>query len=227
MAKGRCTPMNDDKGTGRYGVVLVLVATSLIFQMAVEGAGVVRWITIALQALTLVAAVRAAHPARRGLKVAAAVATIVAIGSLAVLVINGEIPAGATAIVSGLLVAVAPAVLVGGLVREVRDEGTVTIRTLAGGLSIYLLIGMLFAFVYGSIEGLADGALFVQVDNATPADRLYFSFVTLTTVGYGDLTLASDLSRSFAVAEMLIGQIYLVTVVAVIVANLGRPRQPT
>ena len=219
--------MNDDKGTGRYGVVLVLVATSLIFQMAVEGAGVVRWITIALQALTLVAAVRAAHPARRGLKVAAAVATIVAIGSLAVLVINGEIPAGATAIVSGLLVAVAPAVLVGGLVREVRDEGTVTIRTLAGGLSIYLLIGMLFAFVYGSIEGLADGALFVQVDNATPADRLYFSFVTMCTVGYGDLTLASDLSRSFAVAEMLIGQIYLVTVVAVIVANLGRPRQPT
>jgi voltage-gated potassium channel Kch len=53
-----------------------------------------------------------------------------------------------------------------------------------------------------------------------PNDFLYFSFATLTTVGYGDLVAATDLGRSLAVSEALIGQIYLVTVVALIVGNL-------
>ena len=50
--------------------------------------------------------------------------------------------------------------------------------------------------------------------------------MTLCTVGYGDLVPAADLARTFAVAEMLFGQIYLVTVVALIVSNLGRRREP-
>lgn len=218
------------KGMGsrnRYGLVLILVACSIVFQMAIDGAGVVRWITIGLQALTLVAAVRAAQPHRRGVEVAAAVASIVAVASLVVLIVNGEIPAIATAAVSGLLVAVAPAVIASGLIRDIRTAGTVTMRTLAGVLSIYLLLGMCFAFVYGVIEAIDDGSLFVQVHDATPADRLYFSFVTMCTVGYGDLTLGGDLPRTFAVLEMLIGQIYLVTIVALIVSNLGRQRQPS
>jgi voltage-gated potassium channel Kch len=53
-----------------------------------------------------------------------------------------------------------------------------------------------------------------------PNDFLYFSFATLTTVGYGDLVAATDLGRSLAISEALIGQIYLVTVVALIVGNL-------
>jgi hypothetical protein len=210
--------------THSYGLVLVLVASSIVFQMAAEGSGVIRWITILLQAATLVAAVRAAHPQRAALRAAGLVAAIAALAALVILIATGEIPEGPTAIVSGLLVAVAPAVLVGGLIREVRGQG-VTIHTLSGVLSIYLLIGMFFAFVYGAIEAIDNGALFVQVANASPADRLYFSFVTMCTVGYGDLTLGGNLPRSFAVLEMLIGQIYLVTIVALIVSNLARPRQ--
>ena len=57
-----------------------------------------------------------------------------------------------------------------------------------------------------------------------PPHQLYFSFTTLTTVGYGDYTAASNLGHTLAMAEALIGQIYLVTVVAVIVSNLGRSR---
>ena len=56
-------------------------------------------------------------------------------------------------------------------------------------------------------------------------DELYFSFVTLSTVGYGDLTPAGASPRSFAVAEMLFGQIYLVTVVSLIVSNLTAARR--
>ena len=53
---------------------------------------------------------------------------------------------------------------------------------------------------------------------------VYFSFVTLTTVGYGDLTASNSVGRAFAVQEALFGQIYLVTVVALLVSNLGRQR---
>ncbi len=57
-------------------------------------------------------------------------------------------------------------------------------------------------------------------------DRLYFSFTTMTTVGFGDLTAAGDAGRMLAITEALLGQLYLVSVVALIVANLGRTRRP-
>ena len=60
---------------------------------------------------------------------------------------------------------------------------------------------------------------------ATVADYLYFSFVTQTTVGYGDLTAAGGFGRALAVLEALIGQLYLVTVIALLVSNLGSARR--
>jgi len=56
------------------------------------------------------------------------------------------------------------------------------------------------------------------------ADFLYYSFVTLTTVGYGDVTAATNLGRMLSVIEALVGQLYLVIVVALIVSNIGRER---
>jgi Ion channel len=97
----------------------------------------------------------------------------------------------------------------------------------AGGLhhpAAYLLAGMLFSFVYVVIGAIDADALFAEVTTPTTADALYFSFVTLCTVGYGDLTPAGDLARIVAIGQMLLGQIYLVTVVSLIVANLGRSR---
>jgi hypothetical protein len=55
-------------------------------------------------------------------------------------------------------------------------------------------------------------------------DFLYFSFVTLTTVGFGDRTAAGDLGRMLAVTEALLGQLYLLTVVALVIGNIGRER---
>ena len=66
---------------------------------------------------------------------------------------------------------------------------------------------------------------------ASRSDYLYFSYVTLTTTGFGDLTAESDLGRTFVVVEALFGQIYLVTIVALIVSNLrpgaARDRTPS
>jgi uncharacterized membrane protein len=80
---------------------------------------------------------------------------------------------------------------------------------------------MFFSFLFGAVQEI-DGPFFAQVADPSRSDFLYFSYVTVATVGYGDLTAASDLGRMLAVTEGLLGQIYLVTVVALIVSNLAR-----
>ena len=72
----------------------------------------------------------------------------------------------------------------------------------------------MFAFVYAAINGIDTTPFFVQTTNATTPDFLYFSFITQTTVGYGDFTAAGDLGRVLAVIEALTGQLYLVTIIA-------------
>jgi hypothetical protein len=124
------------------------------------------------------------------------------------------------AIANGLLVAIAPLVIAGAIVRNVRTDQAVTLYTLSGVLAIYLLAGMFFSFFYAAIDAVGDGNFFAQISDPGRSDFLYFSYITLSTTGYGDLTPAPDLGRTLAVAEALLGQIYLVTIVAVIVANL-------
>jgi Ion channel len=105
------------------------------------------------------------------------------------------------------------------LLRHPRIQGS----TVLGALCIYLLLGQFFAYLYSTI-GALDKPFFVQQPNATLVDYLYFSYTTQTTVGYGDLTAAQDLGRMLAVSEALTGQLYLVTVIALLVSNLGRSR---
>lgn len=203
-----------------YGVVLLLVAASIVVQMSLPNSDGVRFLTIALQAATLVAAVRASGLRRRGTRLAAVTAVFVVIASAIAWLVGGDIPQAPAAIVNGLLVAVAPVTIARGLLAGLREQG-VTASTLAGVLAIYLLAGMFFSFLYGAVDAIDADALFAQVAGGDPQDQLYFSFVTLCTVGYGDLTPGSGVARAFSVSEMLIGQIYLVTIVSLIVSNLG------
>ena len=86
-----------------------------------------------------------------------------------------------------------------------------------------MLIGMAFGFLYGAIDELGGDPFFAAANEATVSNCLYFSFTTLATVGYGDFVARSDLGHTLAIFEALIGQIYLVTVVSVVVSNLRRP----
>jgi len=217
--------LRDLPHSGRgYGLVLILVGGSIVLRMAAESSDVTLFVSVLLQATTLVVAVWIAGARRRAVRVAAFIACFAAMASLVLWIVRGDIPVGAIAVVNGLLVSVAPIVIAAGLVRELRRERAVDAQTLSGVLAIYLLVGMLFSFVYAVIGAVDADALFAEGNAATPADELYFSFVTLCTVGYGDLTPADDLARTVAIGEMLIGQIYLVTVVSLIVTNLGRRR---
>jgi ion channel len=208
-----------------YGLVLTLVIASTVLQLAVSASDGPRFVVIALQAATLVAAVRTANARRTPVRLAVLAAGLAVLASLVLWIVRGDIPDAPSAVVNGLLVGVAPAVLAAGLVRDLRTRREVALHTLAGVLAIYLLLGMFFSFAYGMVDAIDADALFADRSGSTRAEQLYFSFVTLSTVGYGDFAPGDEAPRALAVAEMLIGQIYLVTVVALIVANLGR-RQP-
>ena len=209
------------RGERSYGFVLLLVLASVVVQLAISGSDAARLLVVVLQAATLIAAVHATEAARGPARASAVAASVIVIGSAVLWVIRGDFPVAPAAVVNGLLVAVAPLVIARGLLTELRVHRTVSLHTLSGVLAIYLLAGMFFSFVYGVIGVVDADALFVGHAGSNAAEELYFSFVTLCTVGYGDLSPAAQLPRALAVGEMLIGQIYLVTVVALIVSNLG------
>ena len=110
------------------------------------------------------------------------------------------------------------------IAREIWRHPKVTPETVMGALCIYLLIGMMFALGFAIIADAGGDPYFVQTDHPTAADYVYFSYVTMATVGYGDLTARSSIGRMTAALEGLVGQLYLVTVVALLVSNLGRER---
>jgi Ion channel len=208
----------------RLGLVLLLVLSSACFQVAAPDAGWARLVTILFGAAILIAAVWAGRARRLLARAAAGAATLVALAAAVDFAVEGSVPALLAAIANGLLVAFAPMVIAAAIVRNVREEGAVRLPTLSGVLSIYLLVGMFFSFLYGAIQAADDGGFFAQVSDPERSDFLYFSYITLSTTGYGDFTPAADLGRTLAVTEALFGQIYLVTIVALIVANL-RPRR--
>jgi hypothetical protein len=205
----------------RYGFLLV-AALCLLFVQGIgpSGAG---WqvATTALAGASLVLAVRAAAVPPRLVR-AAAVVTGLAVALSIVHAAGGSVGSGAARVVNAGLVAVGPPAIALGVVRDLRDSGQVRIEALAGVLSLYVLLGMLFAFTYGAIDVFGDKPFFAGHAPATGADCVYFSFSTLTTVGYGDLTAGLHLGRTLAVFEALLGQVYLVTVVSLIVSNMGR-----
>jgi Ion channel len=131
--------------------------------------------------------------------------------------VNDDTAAGAVWLVGGVFVVAIMAVIALG----VADQGEVNQTSVVGAICIYLLLGLLFSFVYGSAAKLGSGFFFVQGTDGTPAIRLYFSYITMATVGYGDYTAAGDFGRTLAVLEGLLGQLYLVTVVALLVSRLG------
>ena len=207
----------------RYGLLLSCTTASVAVQGAVPPGAVQQVVVNLLLGAALVLAfqiarVRPAFLAFAYLWAAVGVAVAVAYA------VEGGLGTGEARLMSATLVALGPPALIVGLLGNLRASGRVGIEAVTGVLALYMLIGMLFAFVYGAIDNLGGAPFFAGGSPATVSQCLYFSFTTLTTVGYGDLTARTDLGHTLAVFEALIGQIYLVTVVSLIVSNLGRAR---
>jgi len=102
--------------------------------------------------------------------------------------------------------------------RQVSQEGPVSGHRVRGSIALYLLIAILFAFLYGLTEELSPGAFAMPAGQAGGAARgetfYYFSVVTLTTVGFGDITAVHPFVRSLVMLEALIGQLYPAILIA-------------
>jgi hypothetical protein len=104
------------------------------------------------------------------------------------------------------------------VVRRVLLHKKTTIQTLIGAVTAYLLMAMAFALIFLSLDG-THGSFFFGTEQPTTS-FMYFSLVTITTTGYGDLAAAAPIGRMLATFEAVIGQVYLVTFVAMIVGRL-------
>lgn len=204
----------------RYGIVLLLLFATFIVMATGSTAVWSRLATVILQSATLFAALVASRVSARTLHLTWVIVVCAVGGTIASIWWNGDGARGAAFLLNAGLVAIAPIIITRALVRR----GVVDVQTILGAICVYVLVGMLWSFVYEAMALFGSQQFFVQQANATPADTLYFSFVTLTTTGYGDFTAATGLGRAFAVLEALVGQIYLVTVVSVLVSQLARVR---
>jgi ion channel len=99
-------------------------------------------------------------------------------------------------------------------ISRVLHHRRVTYETVLGALCAYVLIGLLFAFLYLAVNDFSNDPFFAQPGEHTQGEYLYFSFVALTTLGFGDLSPSVGLPQALTVVEALVGSIFLVTLVS-------------
>ena len=203
-----------------YGIVLALITVTIITEMWAGANAVARVAAVPLAGLTLLAAYRVSgarpHVIRR----------VALVAALAVILAAVVWAAGSTrhaTVAAALLAAGLSAFAPRSIVRHISRRPMVDTETIIGAICAYLLIGLCFAYLAAGIGGIHQ-PYFAQASSPRIQDYVYFSYVTMGTLGYGDLAPVTFLPRTLAIAEMLIGQLYLVTVIALIVANISRRR---
>ena len=206
-----------------FGGVLLLIIVTFVFAASATDAAWTTGALVLLQSLTLSAALWTSGLTRANSWVVAAFLAI-AIGlAIISIALEGSTLLGVVAIISALL-NICVVVVIGHVILR---EHEVNAQSIIGAICVYALIGMIFLFAYGAVAQIGSGPFFAQGIDGTRALRLYFSYVTLATLGYGDYTPASNLGHMLAISEALMGQLYLVTVVAVLVTRLRiRRREP-
>jgi hypothetical protein len=110
------------------------------------------------------------------------------------------------------------------LVRRIFEVERIRVREVVAGLTAYTQVALGFSFLYAAAAFLTDGDFFNSGVAGDGSDFAYFSVVTVSTLGYGDLTPATDVGRSLVILETLLGQIFLVVLVAFLVGMLGKAR---
>ena len=209
----------------RYAAVFLLTLAVVVFVIAAPSADWSRAVTLAIEGSALVVAVATARERERVRYRRALVVGVVMI-ALILGVATGTVSQGLTAVLLALVTAAVPVEIVRGVVRLLRERG-VTVQAVAGALAIYLSIGLVYAWIIGFITHVDSTPYFAQHTSGTEGDRVYFSFTVLTTTGFGDFSAATPAGHALAVIEMLTGQLYLVTVIGLLIGSFAGRRKMT
>ena len=216
---------------GRDGFlpVLLLMFLAMILPPMIGASEVGMIITLAVGAAALIVTVfRSTHRRRirQGAVIYTVVATIVGVTTYATAgstkLANHDVIIVELSLILLVLLAAFPLVLI-----RAFQHRRVTVNTVCATLAAYLLIGLIFTTVY-RICGQVAPPFFTpnpNIGTPTPGDYSYFSFITLTTVGFGDFTAGSDSTRALVMIEAVIGQVFLVTMLARVVGMLGVQRR--
>jgi hypothetical protein len=202
---------------GRYGLLLVtLIAVYLLSALATGRPSQPAQLVLVV-AVTLIALRNTDFPHRQVARWVTVIGSALAVA----LVASSQSPVarGAASVWTGLLLLATVVIIVDGVLKL----DTVTAQSIYAALSAYLLIGLMFAAFFGAIDGLGGTDFFVNAEPANIRTYQYFSFTTLTTLGYGDFTAAGSFGRAVAVLEALTGQVFLATLIARLVSAYRGP----
>ena len=203
-----------------FGLVLLLVLLTYVLASVTPYKGWAAVATVTLASASASVALTSAE-ARPGLVRWGVRLSVVAV-LLAVL--NAVVGSSACLGISSLIQMLLLTAAAGAVLRAVVTETRVGFRTILGAISVYIIFGLLFTFLYVGVDRLQSGAFFAGQPRLGTGDYVFFSLTTLTTTGYGNLVPAAQPGKMFAGFEMLLGQIFLVTLIAGLV-SLWRPGQ--
>jgi len=207
---------------GRYGALLIVLITGYLVSAFIDA----RWVEalqVVLFTVAMVLALRSAAISRRVVRVVLATAIIglPVMFFLSFSTATGDAGSGVANVWTGLVL-LAAAVLI---VHRVLAFGEVTLQSIYGAFSAYLVIGLMFASFFAAIYHFSGDKFFVSGESVYGTQTFqYFSFTTLTTLGYGDYTAAYSSGQAVAVMEALTGQIFLATLVARLVSSFRSTR---
>ncbi len=204
----------------RYALAAILIVATIITTAIGGDDRIGQFVLVVVESATLIVILHASNVSSHTIRIAV-LAAILAIVFASVSISLDRETVGPV-VIGALIAFVGPVVII----RRIRDHARIDLETVAASLCIYLLAGIFFSYVYRVVD-VIGGSFFAQKGAANALNFLYFSFVTLTTLGYGDLSPGTHLGKMLSVSEALLGQIYLVSVVAMLVANLGRERRPS
>ena len=202
--------------------MLGLIVVSFAFAAAAPDADWSSGTLLLLECATLVVALWTSGVAGTGSRISLALVALSLSMAVALVVWGGKPFTGSVGLLSAALTCAAVVAIVSGIL----DQNEVNRQVVVGAVCIYVLLGFVFVYIYGALAVFGHGDLFAQGADGTRATRFYFSYVTLTTLGYGDYTMAHNFGRTLAMLEGILGPLYLVTVVAMLVSRV-RPKRLT
>jgi hypothetical protein len=201
-----------------FGLVLLLVLTTYVLASLLSNHGWSAAVLCVATSVTSVVALTSSHAGARLVRSAVWLSGLTILLAAISAASGDRVWLNFASAVQILLLTIAMAAVL----RRVVTTAQVGARTILGALSVYTVLGILFTFLYGMVERIQASPFFEGVPHPAGSDFLFFSYTTLTTTGYGNLVPGGQPGRMLAGLEMMIGQIFLVTLVAGLV-SLWRP----